>query len=304
MLKAPPPIDGVAASRLQLRAGQWPTVLDALCGHFPAIARARWLDRIARARVLDVHGMPISAQTPFRLGAEIYYYREVGAETRVAADEQVLHLDAHLLVADKPHFLPVTPGGNAVTETLLARLQRRFGDLDLAPLHRIDRDTAGLVLFSVNPQSRARYHALFKTHAINKRYQAIAPALPDVAFPHVHRSRLERGDPFFRMQEVPGIPNSETRIAVIERGRHGWRYALEPITGRTHQLRVHMAALGAAIDNDPFYPNLRSPIERERGPPLQLLACALAFVDPINGQARAFESALRLDLESSTAGDI
>ena len=293
MTNTPPPIDGLHASRLQLPPGPWRTVLDALCARFPAIDRAQWCDRMMRGRVLDAGGAAISPDTPFRTGAEFHYYREVVDEPRIPFEDTLLHVDAHLVIADKPHFLPVTPAGGFVSQTLLARLLRRLGNHDLVPLHRIDRATAGLVMFSTNPDSRAIYQALFRERRIDKRYEAMAPALPDVEFPLVRRSRLERGDPFFRMREGDGAPNAETRVDVIERGNDTWRYALTPVTGRKHQLRVHMAALGAPIVNDPAYPVLRTQLE-DYSRPLKLLAKSLAFVDPLSGVERRFESRFSL----------
>lgn len=288
--------DGLPASRLQLAPGPWPTVLDGLCARFPAIPREVWLDRFARGRVLDAVGTPLRADAPYRVGAEIRYFREVMDEAPVPFEETVLHVDAHLVVADKPHFLPVTPAGGYVRETLLARLVQRLGNPDLVPLHRIDRDTAGLVLFSANPATRDAYQSLFRQRRIHKCYEALAPALPGLTFPLVRASRLEKGEPFFRMREVEGVPNSETRIDVIERTDEGWRYVLEPVTGRKHQLRVHMAALGAPILNDRVYPQLVAAGGMRDGfaRPLKLLARALAFDDPLSGAARRFESTLRL----------
>jgi len=287
-----PPRDGVPASRLQLPPGPWTTVLDALIARFPQIDAATWRDRIARGRVLDANGDAVTPATPYRVGAEIGYYREVADEPVIDAAERILHVDDHLVVADKPHGLPVAPTGAFVTQTLLTRLVATLGNPDLVPLHRIDRGTAGLVLFSANPASRARYQALFRTSRIAKTYEALAPALPDLAFPLTRRSRIERGEPFFRMREVDGAPNSETAIDVLERGADLWRYALSPVSGRKHQLRVHMAALGAPILHDPWYPTLRS--DAGTLAPLQLLARALAFDDPVDGRMRRFESALEL----------
>ena len=242
-------------------------------------------------------GAPLAVDAPYRLGAEIRYFREVADEAAIPFQETLLHVDAHLVVADKPHFLPVTPAGGHVRETLLARLVQRLGNPDLVPLHRIDRDTAGLVLFSADPATRDAYQSLFRQRRIHKRYEAIAPALPDLAFPLLHASRLEAGEPFFRMREVDGAPNSETRIDVIERAGDSWRYALEPVTGRKHQLRVHMAALGAPIRNDRLYPELTPVAADDYARPLQLLARALAFVDPLTGAERRFESRLQLQRE-------
>ena len=281
-------------SRLQLPPGPWATVLDCLCDRFPAIDRAEWRVRFDRGRVMDASGMALRADAPHTTGAEIRYFREIPDEPAIPVTESILHVDEHLVVADKPHFLPVTPAGQFVRETLLARLVQCLGNPDLVPLHRIDRDTAGLVLFSANPETRAVYQALFRERRIHKRYEAIAPALPGVSFPLVRKTRLVPGDPFFRMQEAEGEPNSETRIEVLEGEGAYWRYALEPVTGRKHQLRVHMAALGAAIVNDRFYPRLLPQAADDLARPLRLLARGLAFRDPLDGSERRFESALRL----------
>lgn len=285
-------------SRLQLPPGEWATVLDGLCARFPAIGREVWLDRFARGRVQDASGCPLAVAMPYRVGMEVRYFREVHDEPRIPFEAQILFADADLVVADKPHFLPVMPAGRFVAETLLSRLQAQLDNPALVPLHRIDRETAGLVLFSARAETRAMYQSLFPQRVVEKTYQAIAPPLPLLAMPHVHRSRLQRGEPFFLTCEADGTPNSETRIDVIERGAHAWRYVLQPVTGRKHQLRVHMAALGAPIFNDSLYPALcaRAPDDFSR--PLQLLAKSLRFVDPVDGRLREFESMQVLDMGS------
>jgi tRNA pseudouridine32 synthase/23S rRNA pseudouridine746 synthase len=215
-------------------------------------------------------------------------------EKPIPVIESILYADEHLVVADKPHFLPVTPAGEYVEQTLLRRLIRRLDNPHLVPLHRIDRHTAGLVLFSVNPQSRSAYQSLFPTRQIEKRYEAIAKALPGLSFPLVHKSRLVNGEPFFRMQEGQGASNTETAVEVREKQGDLWRYGLYPVTGKKHQLRVHMAALGAAICNDPFYPEVLKDAQDDYANPLKLLAQGLKFIDPVTGQAREFESEITL----------
>lgn len=288
------PIDA-RPSTLHLPAGSWATVLDCLCAHFPTISRATWLERMARGRVLDMQGVAIGPQQPHREGLRLQYFREVPNEKVIPFVESVLYADAHLVVADKPHFLPVTPGGEYVEQTLLARLVRRLDNPHLVPLHRIDRLTAGLVLFSANPASRSAYQALFPERRIVKHYEAIAPALPGLSFPLVRRTRLVAGEPFFLMREAEGEANSETRIEVRERQGELWRYGLSPVTGKKHQLRLHLAALGAGICNDPFYPNLSEQGADDYQRPLKLLAQALQFVDPLSGQTRRFDSQLSLE---------
>ena len=287
--------DAVPPSRLQLAPGPWACLLDGLCARFPGVSRLQWQDRFDRGRVLAADGTVLQPSQPWQAGREILYYREVVDEPAIPFSETVLYQDAHLLVADKPHFLPVMPAGDYAEETLLTRLVRETGNPHLAPLHRIDRHTAGLVLFSTTPASRGAYQALFRERRIDKRYQAIAPALPQYDFPLRRHSRLEKGEPFFRMREVAGEPNSETLLEVLERHGEQWRYRLFPVTGKQHQLRVHMAALGAPIANDTFYPELVD----EKGVddftrPLKLLAHRLAFSDPLSGEPRRFESRIEL----------
>lgn len=283
------------ASTLYLPPGSWVTVLDCLCAHFPAIGREQWLDRIARGRVLDVNGNPISLGLGYKEGLCIYYFREVLNEKVIPVQENILYADEHLVVADKPHFLPVTPAGEYVEHTLLRRLIRRLDNPALVPLHRIDRHTAGLVLFSANPHSRSAYQQLFPTRRIDKFYEAIAPALPHLSFPLVHKSRLVDGEPFFRMQEGPGASNTETAVEVREKNADLWRYGLFPVTGKKHQLRVHMTALGASICNDPFYPEVIKDAEDDYAKPLKLLAQGVRFIDPVSGEQRSFRSQITLD---------
>lgn len=282
------------ASTLYLPPGSWATVLDCLCEHFSAIGREQWLDRIARGRVLDAQGQAIALDLAYREGLRIHYFREVPDEKVIPVLETILYADEHLVVADKPHFLPVTPAGEYVEQTLLRRLIHRLDNPHLVPLHRIDRHTAGLVLFSANPQSRSAYQSLFPTRKIDKYYEAIAQALPLLTFPLVHKSRLVDGEPFFRMQEGPGVSNTETAVQVLEKNGDLWRYGLSPVTGKKHQLRVHMTALGASICNDPFYPQVLKDVEDDYANPLKLLARGLRFSDPLSGVERVFESRIRL----------
>jgi tRNA pseudouridine32 synthase/23S rRNA pseudouridine746 synthase len=278
----------VPPSRVQLPPGPWRTVLEALCARFPRIPESQWRERFLRGRVLDDAGAPLPLDAPYRPGAQVRYFREVAAEPALPGGEYVVHCDADLLVAFKPHYLPVAPTGAWVRETLLTRMVALTGNTELAPLHRLDRDTAGLVLFSARSASRGAYHALFRERRIRKFYRALAPALPELRFPLVHRSRLEAGEPFFRMREVEGEANSETVVDVLDRNGPTWTYRLQPVTGRKHQLRVHMAALGAPILHDRYYPQLQPQGPDDPARPLQLTACGLAFQDPLSGRLRRF----------------
>lgn len=294
MSPSDPILAAPAPSRLQLPPGDWPSLLEGLCARFPRIDRAQWADRFARGRVQDAQGRALAPDQAWQVGLEIVYFREVADEPVIPFAEAIVHQDADLLVADKPHFLPVTPAGGYVRETLLARLVARTANRDLVPLHRLDRLTAGLVLFSTRPDSRDAYQRLFRERRIEKVYEALAPALPPLAFPLERHTRLVPGEPFFRMTEAPGEPNARTRIEVVDSTGPVWRYRLHPVTGRKHQLRVHMAGLGAPILGDDLYPDLLA--DGPADTPLQLLAKELTFDDPLSGQRRTFTSGLSLHL--------
>lgn len=297
-----PSRQGVSASCIALpydKAAPWPLLLDFLAERLSAVSREAWAQRLGRGEVLDEAGRPLPPDAAFTPGVRVYYYRELDHEPVVPFEETVLFQDGHLLVADKPHFLPVTPGGRYVQQSLLVRLKRQLGIDTLSPIHRIDRETAGLVVFSLRPQDRDAYQSLFRDRAVHKVYEALAPSGDAArAWPQVRRSRIvEAHDAFFRMHEAEGEPNSETRIERAEvRGRWA-RYRLEPVTGKRHQLRVHMNALGLPLVGDQFYPHVqRGPHETEDfADPLRLLAQAIAFTDPVTGEARAFQSQRTLD---------
>jgi tRNA pseudouridine32 synthase / 23S rRNA pseudouridine746 synthase len=286
--------DGVAPSFVILPAGCGGTLLDFLTQHFPAIPRSVWESRLARGEVVDERGRAMQLDTACRQNAKIFYYRELPPETPIPFEETILHVDAHLLAVDKPHFLPVTPSGRFLQETLLVRLRRKTGLAHLSPIHRLDRETAGVMLFSVNPASRGLYQSLFQQRVVSKVYEALAGPLPGVEFPLTYRSRMVDGTPFFRMQEVPGVPNSETVITPVESRGALVLYRLEPLTGRKHQLRLHMASLGIPIMNDGFYPQALPCKADDVSSPLKLLSRSLCFTDPLTGDKRHFVSRLTL----------
>ena len=286
--------NGVKPSCVVLPSQGQGLALDFLCQRLPAVSRSDWLQRMAAHEVVDERGRPVTPETPFLTGLRIYYYRQTAHEPPMPFRAQVLYQDAHLVVADKPHFLPVTPGGSYIQHTLLVQLKNQLGLPDMSPIHRIDRDTAGLVLFSVQRATRGRYQALFRERTVRKVYEAVAPWRPELAFPRQHHSRMEESGHFFRMHEVPGAPNSFTRMELLEVAAPWARYRLEPLTGKRHQLRVHMSALGLPLRGDAFYPEVNDPPEGDYSNPLQLLAQQLAFLDPVTGEQRVFHSQLQL----------
>ncbi|MET0621714.1 MAG: pseudouridine synthase [Pyrinomonadaceae bacterium] len=296
-LKSPlPVVDGVAPSRQTLPAGRWETVLDFLAERHAFVGAEVWAARMGRGEVVDERGSRLTPASPYRAGACVFYYREPEDETRVPFDEHVLHIDEHILVADKPHFLPVVPSGRFLRETLLVRLKRRTGLEHLVPVHRIDRETAGLVVFSVSPETRGAYASLFQRREVSKVYHALAPHPLEEALelPATRRSRVVRGEPFFRMKEVEGEPNAETRVDFVTRAGASSLYEARAFTGRKHQVRVHLAALGIPIVNDRLYPEVLAAEPEDFSAPLKLLAKSLSFRDPLTGRERRFESARTL----------
>jgi tRNA pseudouridine32 synthase / 23S rRNA pseudouridine746 synthase len=292
----PPTRDGVSPSVMTLPLlppDQQPQNLLSyleLSTHIPA--GQSWLARMQNGLVLDEAAHTLAPDAPYLPGQRIYYYRHMPAEPRIPFEERIIYQDAHLLVADKPHFLPVAPTGRYVQETLLVRLKKRTGLNDLVPIHRIDRDTAGLVLLSIQPVSRDAYAALFRDRSVAKCYEAIGPYRTDLSFPRGHTSRMvPAASSFMQMQEVPGLPNTETHIELLEvHGAHA-RYRLRPVTGKRHQLRVHMLSLGLPICGDAIYPVLTPEPALDAldyNTPLQLLAQSIAFKDPMTGQQHAF----------------
>jgi tRNA pseudouridine32 synthase/23S rRNA pseudouridine746 synthase len=289
-----PTVEGVAPSRQTLPAGLWGTVLDFLSERHPAVGGETWAARMREGRVVDEAGRRLSPESPYRAGACVYYYREPEEERRVPFEERVLHLDEHILVADKPHFLAVAPSGRFLRETLLVRLKKRTGIDTLVPVHRIDRGTAGLVVFSFNPETRGAYASLFQRRAVLKVYEALSAGRPAPGLPHTRRSRLVAGEPFFRMREAGGEPNSETRVDLLSEGADVSLYEARPLTGRKHQVRVHLAALGIPVLNDRLYPQLLPDAPEDFSAPLKLLARSVSFRDPLNGRERYYESERRL----------
>jgi tRNA pseudouridine32 synthase/23S rRNA pseudouridine746 synthase len=245
----------------------------------------------------------VSADSPCAAGSLLWYWRRPEAETPVPFDVAVLHQCERLVVVDKPPFLAVTPGGRHLQQTVLLRLQQQLALPQLSPLHRLDRDTRGVLAFSVQAETRAAYQALRRDRTVEKVYEAIAPWRDGLSFPLTARHRLvePEGSGFMQMQVVAGEPNAETRIECLQRLDAGLAlYRLTPLTGRKHQLRAQMAALGLPLVGDRLYPQLLPEAPDDFRRPLQLLARSLRFVDPIDGRERCFKSAQRLVMAPET----
>lgn len=289
-----PQRNGLDPARMKLPAeGPWATVRDHLVERIPRLPPQRLDEMLAEERIVGVDG-PVTADTPFLPGAFIWFHRDLPEEVPVPFRIGIVHADEHLVVVDKPHFLATIPRGRHVLETALVRLRRDLGLPELSPAHRLDRVTAGLLMFVTRRENRGKYQTLFRDRAVAKEYEAIAPHDPGLELPATVRSRIVKERGTITAQEVAGPVNAETRVELIEHAEGRGRYRLVPATGRTHQLRVHMNHLGIPILGDRFYPTVvETPLDDFRRP-LQLLAKTLEFTDPLTGERRRFESRLKL----------
>jgi tRNA pseudouridine32 synthase/23S rRNA pseudouridine746 synthase len=304
-MQSPLPVrDGVNATRLRLPAeGPWDTAMDYMMHRWGHIDPQGIEDRFEAGEIVGEAGLALDRDTPLEDHTFIWYYRTLPAETRIPVELNILHQDDHLLVVDKPHFLPTTPGGTYIQESALVRLRNQLDLPDLIPMHRLDRMTAGLLLLSPNPETRGKYQVLFEKRQVRKEYECVSaaepsPGYPAVGFPLVVRNRMTKSRSYLLAEVIDGEPNAETRIELLKTydvgGQRRGLYRLEPHSGKTHQLRVHMASLGLGIVNDAFYPALLDKAPDDYSKPLQLVARGIRFVDPITKEPVEYRSKLEL----------
>ncbi|MGD9731404.1 MAG: pseudouridine synthase [Desulfamplus sp.] len=298
-----------------------PLVIDFLCSRFPNISRELWLKRIESGKVLDHNKRALNIESRCVPCSKIYYFREVASEPVIPFKESIIFQNDHLLVADKPHFLPVTPSGKYVNQSLLNRLKIRTGIDEISPIHRIDRETAGLVLFSVDKKSRALYQKMFMDGTVKKRYLALTHCSDRMFEKFVLQKRLDarwsiknriiQGEPWFRMKidnqgeinavteaEIIGIMKLDNKRLSINNTLNpsfAAIFRLFPKTGKKHQLRLHLSSIGFPIINDRLYPELM-PEETQINfaNPLKLLAQQIEFNDPVSGGYMEFKSSFSI----------
>lgn len=324
--------NGVNATRLTVPSSGWDTILEYVLHRWGHVDPEGIIQRFRTGEVRAVDGSVVTETTPLSAHDFVWYYRALPREDPIPFEVSILHQDEHLLAVDKPHFLPTTPGGRFVQESALVRLRNQLGLDHLVPIHRLDRATAGVLLFSTNPETRGPYQVLFERRQVWKVYEAVSalPSRPNLdttgRFPLTYRNRMDKvkGVLTARLLDYgsqdsghsPGRParasrktnqpttgaNAETRLELIRAGVSAgtWsgagvgHFRLFPRTGRTHQLRVHLASLGLGILNDPFYPVLQDLAPDDYDRPLQLLAHTIGFTDPLTGTERQFSSQLAL----------
>lgn len=340
-----PPREGISANRLRAPGGRQTsakahlpvpeTVKDWLAEEFPnhtADERAWLTEHPDGGCLTDEAGRPAGPADPVIPGGIYFFHRPVPHEDPVPFDLTVLYEDRDIIVVDKPHFLASTPNGRFVRQSAVTRLRVELGEPDLVAVHRLDRVTAGLLLFSRRPDTRGAYQSLFQNREVRKAYRALSWLPEDFdpeALPARRRTRLHKTKGDRQVLEVPGEPNTETLLRFVRTAGQAPRrlpptaaptvgpeeslphdeaeltsigeFALEPVTGKTHQLRVHMNGLGLPMVGDPVYPADWAPDPYDFSEPLQLVADRLSFVDPLNGEERTFQSECPLTVPSGPA---
>lgn len=332
-IKKPPALplrDGVDPTRLVIAPEEAGLGLGTvLARRFPG--NDDWFrGEFAAGDIRDADGARLTPDSIVAAVQPVWLYRQLPDEIVVPFDVPIIYRDENIVVVDKPPFLATMPRGARVVQSALVRLRGELGSTTISPAHRLDRLTSGVLLFTLQPQFRSRYQQLFEFKRAHKEYHALAPAT-SLALPHDRRSRIEKIPGDLWAHEVPGEPNAHTTIerlaadAASSAGGSGvagagaidgagevpgpdrplWGYRLTPHTGKTHQLRLHLAALGIPIVGDPLYPepdpdhpdrsaNGRFPGRPEFSDgfdrPLHLIARSLAFTDPVSGIRHEFVS--------------
>lgn len=245
----------------------------------------------ADSRFVYDDGTPVRVLDPFGHNRFVWFHRDLRDEPEVTAPVLVVHRDERLVVVDKPPFLSSIPRGKHVLQSVVVRMRAQLGLPELSPVHRLDRGTSGLLMLTTQAKWRGPYQSLFERRAVDKTYWALAPVRDDLELPLVVRNHVHKERGVIRAQVVSDAPINAITSVELER-REGLLgvYRLTPATGRTHQLRVHMAGLGIPIVNDPLYPEVLDVALDDFSKPLQLLARELSFTDPIDGLARHFVS--------------
>ncbi|MFW1858407.1 pseudouridine synthase [Acinetobacter defluvii] len=295
----PPMRNGVSASQVYLPKlkTQPETLLSYLAEKFPHISVQEWQQRFQDQLIFDENAQILNMDSRYLENSHIFYYRFLEHEVHVPFQEQILFENEHFIAVDKPHFLTISPTGQYLQETLLVRLKKATNNPDLTPIHRLDRETAGIVLISKCLETRGIYQQLFAEQQVHKIYHAIAAYRPELSFPQEVNLRMEKGQPFYTMRITQGETNSSTQIQCVAHNHMWAKYQLQPRTGKQHQLRVHLNHLNIPIKNDPFYPTVIHKSASDFSNPLQLLAKEISFKDPVSQKEMHFISPKELTID-------
>lgn len=284
----------------QETAPPWATMRDFLMDRLPAAAMVA--DMLNAGEFVDQAGRSWSGDEAFRPHAFLWFHRALAPETPVPFPIKVLDVNERFVVVDKPHFVATTPRGAHVQESALVKMRLALDLPELTPAHRLDRLTAGVLVFTARREYRGAYAGVFQSRGAHKTYEALAPFDPEIEFPRRITGRIEKRRDSLQAQLVPGEPNTETLAEIVEVRGACARYRLSPVTGKTHQLRVHMASVGLPILGDSLYPTVMNVATDDFSSPLQLIARRLSFTDPIDKTLRDYESSFALEWPEESPG--
>ncbi|GAA6527042.1 pseudouridine synthase [Intrasporangium sp. DVR] len=287
---------GVDAQRIRMpQEGPWETLRDHLVERLRGITAAEVDRKLVAGEFVDAAGRPLPVDAPFVPRSVCWTHRDLPDEVEVPFEIDVLHRDERLVVIDKPHFLATMPRGRHVVQSALARTRVLTGLDRLTPAHRLDRPTAGVLMFTTEPRWRGAYQTVFAEGRVHKEYLAVAAVRDDLELPLVRRTHVLKEHGAHQAREVTGRePNAETLVELTARRGELGLYRLRPRTGRTHQLRCQLWGLGIPIVGDPLYPVEHDVPPDDFSEPLQLLSAVLEFDDPVDGTRRRFETSRTL----------
>ena len=252
---------------------------------------------LAEKRFVGEDGRPVRDDDTYRPHTFVWFHRDLRDEVTVPGAIEVLHRDERLVVVDKPPFLATIPRGRHVAQSVVVLLRDELGLPELSPVHRLDRVTSGVLVLATERRWRGAYQGLFQRREVTKTYLAVAGHDPVLELPVVVRNHIRKVAGELQAEVIPDAPvNAETLVELQDVRDGRGVYRLTPRTGRTHQLRLHLAGLGVPIVGDPLYPEVLDVAVDDFSTPVQLLAHQLSFTDPVDGSPRTFTSRRALPL--------
>jgi 23S rRNA pseudouridine1911/1915/1917 synthase len=279
------------------------TLLGYLSRRYPHSTAEEWAGRIAMGLV-RLDGQGALAESALRRGGELVWERPPWIEPEAPRSFAVLYRDEDLLAVAKPAGLPTLPGAGFLHATLLHQVQTC--DPDAAPVHRLGRWTSGVVLCARNHQARTALMGQWSGRQVGKYYRALASGIPEWEeleitapigpVPHPLLGQVHAANPQGKQ--------ACSRARVLERRRCAFLCEVEILTGRPHQIRIHLAAAGHPLVGDPLYEKGGMPAADSRAVPgdpgYHLHAAQLRFFHPRTGQELVVECMPPLLLRCST----